>query len=394
MSDLINNKDNMDLDNEITPTQNDTDNDYMIALLAQKEELELSGFNMRPQYIDAFERQYREYQENNSNFENNNSSSDVNKETENDEAIARQLQENFIREQKYYNFLQGNRNVSYPGNFEANIPKTNITEYHNAELQRQFNEKYVKEKLSYEYFKNKLYSKDALPLRKLISAFYKDFEQKSKHFSPQEQSQYLRDNLTKICNKLIEHPLWVDNEKEEKENAIIHMEKIVTKKLYNITFAPSEDLAKDALLSNKIFKHSWVEPKHFDFSDFDFKILDKAGNELEKMNLYKCYFDKINCIVNCINYIKDAYIQNISNEKDFTNDTLLTLLILIILKTNPKKLISNVNYIDRYINRNFLNIGIYSFSLQTIEGAITFIEKNLSQESLNISPEDYDALVY
>jgi len=196
MSDL-NNQNNMDLDNEITPTQNDTDNDYIIALLAQKEELESSGFNMRPQDMAQFERQFREYQENNSNVASNSNNSEANKDTENDEAIARQLQENFIREQKYYNFLQGNKQSLYPGYYQETIPVANITEYHNSELQKQFNDKYVKDKLSYEYFKQKLCSKDAQPIRKLIQEFYKDFEYKTKHVfsNPEEQSQYLRTNL-------------------------------------------------------------------------------------------------------------------------------------------------------------------------------------------------------
>jgi len=102
------------------------------------------------------------------------------------------------------------------------------------------------------------------------------------------------------------------------ENAIIEMEKLITKKLFdmyvlkffiiiydnfhynilinivifiikfhslinylNSTFGPSEDLARDTLLSHKILMHSWVEPRHFDLPDFDFHIFEKAGNGIK-----------------------------------------------------------------------------------------------------------------
>jgi len=53
---------------------------------------------------------------------------------------------------------------------------------------------------------------------------------------------------------------------------------IIFKFYLNSTFAPSEDLAKDTLLSHRILMHSWVEPRHLDLPEFDFQIFEKAGN--------------------------------------------------------------------------------------------------------------------
>jgi len=49
-------------------------------------------------------------------------------------------------------------------------------------------------------------------------------------------------------------------------------------------------------------------------------------------------------------------------------------------------------YIVRYANPNLLSIGIYEYSLTSIWSSITFIEK-ISQNSLTINAEEYDALV-
>jgi len=110
------------------------------------------------------------------------------------------------------------------------------------------------------------------------------------------------------------------------------------------------------------------------------------------VNYFKFYIDKIICIVNCIKLIEGAYCSNVSNKESLSTDELLSLLIFVILKTNPKKLGSNIKYIARYINPSLLTIGIYDYSLKSIWGSLTFIEK-LSQTSLTITPEEYEAKI-
>jgi len=394
MGDSVNNSNDMDVDNTGNgPSQNENVDDYMIAFLAQQEELEKSGNHiMNQQYLANYEKSFREYQQ-----KNKSENTEMQNGTENDEEIAKLLQENYLHEQEMFNSMGGNN--QYP----ATIPKSNsnnankvdenLINYHNEELQKQYHERHIKEKLTHEYFRTKLNSNDAIEIKKQIRDFYIDFEQKTKNVfqSPDEQSQYLRSFLMQLSKELIENPLWANSDKEEQENAIIEMEKLITKKLFDITYGPSEDLAKDTLLSHKIHMHSWVEPRHFDLPDFDFHLFEKAGNELQKMNLYKFYIDKIICIVNCIKLIEDAYRKNVTN-KDVSNDELLSLLIFVILKTNPKKLISNVLYIIRYANPNFFSIGIYEYSLTCMWSAVTFIEK-ISQTSLTIDSEEYDAKI-
>ena len=173
----MNNSNAMDID--IIAGQNQNINDYMIALLTQQQELELSGMN--PQYISNLEKKLREYQQNNG--------------TENDEEIARLLQENFIKEQEMINALGGNdQNLGMIPKSNSNKVDVNLINYHNSELQRQYRQRHNKEKLSHEYFRSKLNSNEALPIKKQVRDFYIDFEQKSKNVfqSPEEQCQYLR----------------------------------------------------------------------------------------------------------------------------------------------------------------------------------------------------------
>jgi len=207
MGDSISNSNAMDIELNHTSNQDKNVDDYMIALLAQQQELELSGnFAMNPQYIANYEKKFREYQQNdNKNISNNNGSNG----TENDEEIAKLLQENYLHEQEMFNSFGGN------GQCPPSVPKSNsnksnvnLINYHNSELQKQYLQRHMKERLTHEYFRNKFNSNEALPIKKQIRDFYIDFEQKTKNVfqTPEEQSQYLRNFLLVI--KTLEYFLF------------------------------------------------------------------------------------------------------------------------------------------------------------------------------------------
>jgi len=379
----------MDIDNNITPVNNNTENDHILALITQQDEIEGATMRMTPLDIANFEKRFYDYQQIQQKKEP--TSIDRRDGTENDEEIARILQINNIYEGQIIN------NILFPYNqCKSNKMKcVDLKSYHNTEIQKQIQESYTREKLTPEYFKDKLNSEEGSPIRKLIQEFYVDFKQKTMNYfkSPDEQSQYLRNFLDDISRVLIENPLWANCEKEEQENAIIEIEKVITKKLYKITFGPPDDLAKDTLLSHKILMYSWVEPRHLNLPDFDYHIFEKAGIELTKMNDYRFYVDKIICIVNCIKLIEDAYIKNISDNEELSLEKHLILLIFVILKTNPTKLISNIQYIVRYCNPHLLKIGIYDHSLSIMGGSLKRIEE-ISLQTLNVTPEEYEAKIY
>jgi len=246
----------------------------------------------------------------------------------------------------------------------------------------------------YNVFKNKLRSKEALSIRKQIKDFTYDFEQKSNNGffkDPEAQSKCLRKFLNNISKEIIENPLWENSDKKEKESALVETEKLITKKFFDITFGPPEDEENDLFLSHKILLHSWIEPRHFDLPEFPYSILEHAGNELCKINLYKFYIDKLVCIVNCMKLIECNYQKYISRE-ELTRDKHIALLIFIILKTNPNKLFSNVKYILRYINRSFYSIDIYKTTMENVVYAITYIIE-LCQNVITVTTEEYNAKV-
>jgi len=248
--------------------------------------------------------------------------------------------------------------------------------------------------LSHETFKSKINSEHCLSIRKNIKEFYIDFQQKYREDffnNPEDQSKYLRDFINNTSRAIIEHPLWINCDKAEQENAITETEKFITKAFFEFTFGPSDDQGRDTLLSRNILMHSWVEPRHFNLPEFNFSIFESAVNELCKMNLYRFYIDKVVCLANCMRLIEYNYKSNVINE-ELDEETFIKLLIYVILKTNPNRLFSNVRYILRYINPNYYSINIYKTTIETICKALTRLEK-LAQDDFIITSEEYDAKI-
>ncbi|KAL9541681.1 hypothetical protein MBANPS3_008989 [Mucor bainieri] len=183
--------------------------------------------------------------------------------------------------------------------------------------------------------------------------------------------------------------VWRDISEKEFENAKEGMEKLVMNRLYNVTFSPStmDDKEKDEILHHKINIFRWIREEHLDIpmTDDNDSFLAFAESELLKMNNYKAPRDKLICILNCCKVIFGLMKHM---EGDEGADVFLPLLIYVVIRANPPKLISNVQYISRFRNPDHLRseAGYY---LTNLMGAIEFIE-TMDVNSLSISQEEFD----
>jgi hypothetical protein len=199
-----------------------------------------------------------------------------------------------------------------------------------------------------------------------------------------EQRAFARRFFNFINEKLEKSAYW-NNSEEDLDNVIEGVEKLVMTKIYETAFCSpySDDYEKDDILLKKVLLFGWIEPHHLDLKgEYNEAMIQAASKELERLNSFKSPRDKLICIMNSCKFMYNI-------QKDTKSaDEFLPLLIYTILKTNPAKLHSNIEYISNYRNPEKLT-SEYGYYLTNMIAATSFILK-LDRNSLTIEQEEYE----
>lgn len=227
------------------------------------------------------------------------------------------------------------------------------------------------------------------PIAKATVDFIKAF-QKKEGWTVQEQADCIQDYLNNIYIRMRTCDVWRDISDKEFENTKEGMEKLLMNRLYSITFSPSttDDKEKDEIIHHKIKIFRWVREKHLDIpiTEDNDSFLTFAQSELIKMNSYKAPRDKLICILNCCKIIY-GLLRHMGRGEGA--DGFFPILIYILIRANPPKLISNVQYIYRFRSPQHLKSEA-AYYLANLMAAISFIE-TMDMTSLSISKEEFDS---
>ncbi|XP_054857357.1 rab5 GDP/GTP exchange factor isoform X1 [Eublepharis macularius] len=212
-----------------------------------------------------------------------------------------------------------------------------------------------------------------------------------RELSIEEQSEYTQDFYQNVADKL--HARW-KVPPEKVEMAMDQIEKYIMTRLYKHVFCPetTEDEKKDLAVQRRIRALHWVTPQMLcvpvneeipEVSD----VVVKAITDIIEMDSKRVPRDKLACITSCSKHIFTA-IRTTKDEPASADDFLPTL-IYIVLKGNPPRLQSNIQYITRFCNPSRLMTGEDGYYFTNLCCAVAFIEK-LDAQSLNLSQEDFD----
>jgi len=115
-----------------------------------------------------------------------------------------------------------------------------------------------------------------------------------------------------------------------------------------------------------------------------------GGAELVGIDSYYSPQEKLQCTWRCCRHIFELLKRATGGPA--SADDFLPALIFVVLKANPVRLHSNINFVTRFTNAARVMSGESGYYFTNLCSAIAFIE-NLNGESLGISSEEFEALM-
>lgn len=178
------------------------------------------------------------------------------------------------------------------------------------------------------------------------------------------------------------------------ETVMDEVEKYMMTRLYKEVFCPetTDDEKKDLAIQKRIRALHWVTiemlcvPVDEEIPEVSDSVV-KAITDVIEMDSKRVPKEKLACITRCSKHIFNAI--KVSKKEAASADDFLPTLIYIVLKANPPRLQSNIQYITRFCNPSRLMTGEDGYYFTNLCCAVAFIEK-LDGQSLNLSTEEFE----
>lgn len=184
-----------------------------------------------------------------------------------------------------------------------------------------------------------------------------------------------------------------DSDETGKTDAAEGLEKFLLSRLHHMIFGVDEsDVQQDAELHQRISSLSWVSFEHLGVPAIDPSLLNLAIKELRSVDDYKSPHDKLVCILNASRVINDvlklALEDSGARGRPLSADDFLPILIFSVLRANPTRLVSNVEFVAEFRHPSRLN-GEDAYFFTTLQSAVAFVSE-ISPKVLEVSQEEFD----
>ncbi|XP_076021324.1 rab5 GDP/GTP exchange factor-like [Genypterus blacodes] len=173
-----------------------------------------------------------------------------------------------------------------------------------------------------------------------------------------------------------------------------HVEKLIMTRLHKWVFCHDscDDEQKDLALQRRIRSLNWVTPQMLGVPFPDKKIgvtgdpFLPAITAIIEMDAKRAPQDKLACVCKCSQHVFEAL--STSNSEPANADDFLSSLVYVVLKANPPRLHSNMQYVIRFGLPHSLMAGESGYYFTNLSCAVAFIEK-LDGPALNLSKEEF-----
>ena len=166
------------------------------------------------------------------------------------------------------------------------------------------------------------------------------------------------------------------------------VEDYIYRQIYKYIFQTKTPLRIDKDFYEKTQKFGWITPNMFDVKNISIKQLDYTIKCIERLEDSISVNDKLNCIREAHASLNNAIKFSNGNESDAGQDEITPIFQYIIIKAQPMRIFSNINYIKTFLDESELS-GSKGFLITQIESATSYIDK-LNNESLKMSNDEFN----
>ena len=177
------------------------------------------------------------------------------------------------------------------------------------------------------------------------------------------------------------------NNKEDIDDMIQIIQNFIYRQIYKYIY-PKLPLKQDIEFYNKTLLLDWITPENLEIQKFYVDQLTDAELCIKKFDNVESIFDKLN-------YIKQAF-TNINNNIKYSSgkteeagqDEILPIFQYILIRSCPKRMKTNLNYINCFLSEDDYD-SQSGYFLSQLESSYTFIMK-IGYKELNISKDIYE----
>ncbi|XP_053727461.1 rab5 GDP/GTP exchange factor-like [Synchiropus splendidus] len=174
-----------------------------------------------------------------------------------------------------------------------------------------------------------------------------------------------------------------------------HVEKLIMTRLHKWVFCHDscDDEEKDLALQRRIRSLNWITPQMLSvpFPDSNASVTGDpflpAITAIIEMDAKRAPQDKLACVSKCSQHVFEALSS--SNSEPANADDFLSGLVYVVLKANPPRLHSNMQYVIRFGLPHSLMAGESGYYFTNLSCAVAFIEK-VDGPALNLSSEEFE----
>lgn len=235
-------------------------------------------------------------------------------------------------------------------------------------------------------------------LKYFIEMLDQKIRKKHADCSIEEVSDIVQNGYTKFQEYMnVENSKFANVPQETKELVLDFFEKCIMTMNHGRLFSPptTDDEEKDSQIQKRIRQLNWINAKHLvcSIDEVNSEVRDlvyTAITELVSMDSFHSPQEKLECVVRCCRNIFSLLKQSVGGPA--SADEFLPAFIFVVLKANPVRLHSNINFITRFSNARRLMSGEGGYYFTNLCCAISFIE-NLTPESLSMSVDEFNGLM-